>query len=416
MTLDTSFIKNSKNKIAGKNNRSSNFLATSQNMTNAESSLQARIKSSLNEDYPYIQRIDYAIKPFKLVHNQKWTKMDFEYTEKIRTNLLRKYSGSSGSHKDLPISYVLTSWREDDPPSNQRKTTESDEKDKKCEWPQCVDITVNRQKPPIIKRMKLVTKNRSGETVTSYTGKDFPCDITYFLHNGTNSILLVQNECACSYRFAVQAIVRDKANSIVKTLATRLLDMDKGKKSIDRLLGSVALEDENDEILMRQESVKLSLRCPISFVRIELPVKGINCLHPDCFDLTSYLATNGNNLKWKCPHCNKYAPPNELIRDMFFEFLLKKVPRNARQIEFTESSDSWMIAEAEDEDDFAGDEDYPDGDTNVKPKTPAKDITTNVISLLSDDEDEEQQSSLGQRRGRDASNDSEERQKMSRFS
>ncbi|KAL0076053.1 MIZ/SP-RING zinc finger-domain-containing protein [Phycomyces blakesleeanus] len=417
MTLDTNLLKSSINNKPGQNTRSANYATGSQGVSavQPESRSRTRGKANINnnEEYPYNQRIDYALKPFKLAHNQKSSKFEFENTEEFRKKILHAYYGSSDKQKDLPVAFVLTSWREDDS-SNQKKASDTDEKDKKCEWPQCVNITVNNQKPPIIKRVKIVSNNRAGESVTSYSGKDYPCDITYCLNNGPNSITLVQTECACSYRFAIQVIVRNNANRIVEAISTRHLAIDKGKNSINRLLGSVALEDENDEILMRQENVKLNLRCPISFVRIELPVKGINCQHPDCFDLASYLATNSNNLKWKCPHCNKYAPPTELLRDMFFEFLLKKVPRTARQIEFTDSSDAWVVSEAEDEDDYAEDDDT-DGDKNEKSKVPPKEIQANVISLLSDDEDEEEpQNHTSQKRGNSVSNDTEERRKMAR--
>ena len=51
-------------------------------------------------------------------------------------------------------------------------------------------------------------------------------------------------------------------------------------------------------------AVNISLRCPITYKRINMPARGQECKHLQCFDLESYLRLNGDRGgSWKCPVC-----------------------------------------------------------------------------------------------------------------
>jgi hypothetical protein len=56
---------------------------------------------------------------------------------------------------------------------------------------------------------------------------------------------------------------------------------------------------------------------------MKTPVKGQWCLHPKCFDLETYIATNTkfSNRKWICPTC-PLDKPIMLFRD---EFMMKLI-------------------------------------------------------------------------------------------
>ena len=62
----------------------------------------------------------------------------------------------------------------------------------------------------------------------------------------------------------------------------------------------------------------MSLLCPITFKRMTLPARGIDCVHIQCFDLESYLKCNSEKLVWKCPVCNKIAPLEVKIPYKFY--------------------------------------------------------------------------------------------------
>lgn len=89
----------------------------------------------------------------------------------------------------------------------------------------------------------------------------------------------------------------------------------------------------NGEDGVEQTAIKVSLKCPITFRRIQLPARGHDCRHiqvrgmvtrglwevslpvhppllaqpllppPQCFDLESYLQLNCERGTWRCPVC-----------------------------------------------------------------------------------------------------------------
>uniref|UniRef100_A0A2I2Y6J1 Zinc finger MIZ-type containing 2 n=1 Tax=Gorilla gorilla gorilla TaxID=9595 RepID=A0A2I2Y6J1_GORGO len=63
----------------------------------------------------------------------------------------------------------------------------------------------------------------------------------------------------------------------------------------------------NGEDGVEQTAIKVSLKCPITFRRIQLPARGHDCRHIQCFDLESYLQLNCERGTWRCPVCNKTA-------------------------------------------------------------------------------------------------------------
>ena len=59
----------------------------------------------------------------------------------------------------------------------------------------------------------------------------------------------------------------------------------------------------NGEDGVEQTAIKVSLKCPITYRRIDLPARGHDCKHIQCFDLESYLKLNVERGAWKCPVC-----------------------------------------------------------------------------------------------------------------
>jgi hypothetical protein len=56
---------------------------------------------------------------------------------------------------------------------------------------------------------------------------------------------------------------------------------------VAKLLGNY----DDEEITIKQTSIKVSLKSPISFLRIRMPVKGVECNHIDVSNF-SYLNKN----------------------------------------------------------------------------------------------------------------------------
>ena len=54
---------------------------------------------------------------------------------------------------------------------------------------------------------------------------------------------------------------------------------------------------------VQQTSTNITLKCPITYRRINIPARGSACQHIQCFDLESYLQMNCDRSTWKCPVC-----------------------------------------------------------------------------------------------------------------
>merc|ERR1719486_1040088 len=84
-------------------------------------------------------------------------------------------------------------------------------------------------------------------------------------------------------------------------------------------------EDEDDEIQCVIAN-KLKLRCPLSFERVVIPVRGDSCMHLQCFGLGAYLESNVKmralNNRWTCPVCTNVLRPRDLRIDGYVEKVL----------------------------------------------------------------------------------------------
>lgn len=49
----------------------------------------------------------------------------------------------------------------------------------------------------------------------------------------------------------------------------------------------------------------MSLKCPLSTLRINVPCRSTVCTHNQCFDALSFLQLQEQAPTWQCPICNK---------------------------------------------------------------------------------------------------------------
>ena len=59
----------------------------------------------------------------------------------------------------------------------------------------------------------------------------------------------------------------------------------------------------------------VSLKCPLSYMRLKTPVRGIGCTHIQCFDVLSYLQLQEQGPQWLCPICNRSVTFEQLAMD-----------------------------------------------------------------------------------------------------
>lgn len=70
---------------------------------------------------------------------------------------------------------------------------------------------------------------------------------------------------------------------------------------------------------------KISLNCPITYGRIQVPMRSVNCDHLACFDGLSFLALQEQVSTWKCPFCQTRTLLNDLRISEYFTEVLKSV-------------------------------------------------------------------------------------------
>jgi E3 SUMO-protein ligase PIAS1 len=82
----------------------------------------------------------------------------------------------------------------------------------------------------------------------------------------------------------------------------------------------------------------MSLKDPISTLRINTPCRSTVCTHNQCFDAESFLQLQEQAPTWTCPICNKTISYEALAVDQYVEQILSKV-RNADQVTIQPNGD-----------------------------------------------------------------------------
>lgn len=64
----------------------------------------------------------------------------------------------------------------------------------------------------------------------------------------------------------------------------------------------------------------MSLKCPLSTLRIDIPCRSSICSHNQCFDASSFLQLQEQAPTWTCPVCNKAVLFDHLQVDQYVNF------------------------------------------------------------------------------------------------
>ncbi|KAM3556411.1 hypothetical protein ARSEF4850_005537 [Beauveria asiatica] len=105
----------------------------------------------------------------------------------------------------------------------------------------------------------------------------------------------------------------------------------------------------------------LSLKCPLSYTRLDVPCRGMSCSHVQCFDATSYLQLQEQGPQWLCPICNKPAPYEQLAVDEYVQDILDNTPKSLEGVTI-EPNGRWLSKAEESESNNFPSEAYFDDD------------------------------------------------------
>ncbi|KAF9157026.1 SUMO ligase siz1, partial [Linnemannia schmuckeri] len=192
------------------------------------------------------------------------------------------------------------------------------------------------------------------------------------------------------------------------SVATIVAEIERGKfLSKEQMLR--ILEDRNKDDDIMATSSTLSLKCPLGFQRITVPIRSSYCQHLQCFDAYTFFNLNEQTPTWTCPVCSRMMHSwEEIVVDGYFKDLLNSTPESLESIT-VQADGSWELPSASaksgqviapspkkkaaptdgsvfiiDEDD---DEDEAPAAAPITPVKPAK-PAIEVIDLISDSEEE----------------------------
>ncbi|XP_036896918.1 zinc finger MIZ domain-containing protein 2 isoform X2 [Sturnira hondurensis] len=222
-----------------------------------------------------------VLEPFRLQHNLAVSNHAFQLRDSVYKTLMLR--------PDLELQF---------------KCYHHEDRQMNTNWPASVQVSVNAT-PLTIER---------GDNKTSHK----PLYLKHVCQPGRNTIQITVTACCCSHLFVLQLVHRPAVRSVLQgLLKKRLLPAEHCVTKILSLSPPVkrnfssgtipGTPGPNGEDGVEQTAIKVSLKCPITFRRIQLPARGHDCRHIQCFDLESYLQLNCERGTWRCPVCNKTA-------------------------------------------------------------------------------------------------------------
>uniref|UniRef100_A0A8C6NLW1 Zinc finger MIZ-type containing 2 n=1 Tax=Nothobranchius furzeri TaxID=105023 RepID=A0A8C6NLW1_NOTFU len=215
-----------------------------------------------------------VLEPFRLEHNLAVSNHVFQLRDSVYKTLIMR--------PDLELQF---------------KCYHHEDRQMNTNWPASVQVSVNAT-PLTIKR---------GDNKTSHK----PLYLKHVCQPGRNTIQITVTACCCSHLFVLQLVHRPTVRSVLQGLMKkRLLPAEHCVTKIKRNFSSGSIPGTpglNGEDGVEQTAIRVSLKCPITFRRIQLPARGHDCRHIQCFDLESYLQLNCERGTWRCPVCNKTA-------------------------------------------------------------------------------------------------------------
>ncbi|EKE38409.1 hypothetical protein ENUP19_0083G0095 [Entamoeba nuttalli] len=171
-------------------------------------------------------------------------------------------------------------------------------------------------------------------------------DITDFLFMGKN-IISVET----LYDNTRVVLFEGLALTINQTINKLLHEIPHGKFVPDVDLDN---DDVDDEIIEEQQV--LSLRCPISFQTIEIPVRGKRCSHLRTFDMKSFIETAQKSGYYECPLCSEPIQPSDLIIDQQMESILKEMKDKPNVEEVVVTQEGQILPKVEENNELGDDE------------------------------------------------------------
>lgn len=170
-------------------------------------------------------------------------------------------------------------------------------------------------------------------------GADLPIDITPHVRAGENvlqvafmpkpdfnNIPSIKDNLFISIE-RVRIVDRNALTSLVQTET-----QEQTLAKLKRILNPPTRDADDDDVTFADPSLTIDITDPFSGIFCHTPVRTTTCLHHESFDLISFIASrtalcpNSTSPaeKWLCPICKADARPEQLVRNLFLEEIVKK--------------------------------------------------------------------------------------------
>jgi hypothetical protein len=259
------------------------------------------------------------------------------------------------------------------------------------------------------------------EPEEGHVRRDVPMNISAGLRPGMNTIkIVIEDDSASSYAVALVRTYMRTAEDISADI--QLCDEEEARGRVVKFLSPNWKEGNADAEAAEEEapasggksgggddsdvdeitcviSNKLRLRCPLSFERVQIPVRGENCVHLQCFGLGAYLESNSKmramNNRWTCPVCNVILKPQDLRIDGFVQRVLDDTTENIEEVAILQDGSYRVIEEEEDDikqpSASPGGADANDAEADADAPTDAKEDMPTVEAIKHSVEDDAKQ-------------------------
>ncbi|KAJ5180361.1 hypothetical protein N7492_003571 [Penicillium capsulatum] len=174
-------------------------------------------------------------------------------------------------------------------------------------------------------------KNKPGTTQ--------PADITNYMRkktNYTNNIMVTWALTQKKFFVLVQLVMQHPVEELVAQLKTRKII------SKEQVLREMKNRAEDTDIVAT--SSIMSLKCPLSTLRIQVPCRSVVCTHNQCFDASSFLELQKQAPTWICPICSKSTSFESLQVDQYVDEILRVTSVDQEQV-VVQPDGEWSAAE-----------------------------------------------------------------------
>ncbi|KZT55971.1 hypothetical protein CALCODRAFT_471661 [Calocera cornea HHB12733] len=157
-------------------------------------------------------------------------------------------------------------------------------------------------------------------------------------------------------------------NLVEATTVQQIVDrIHKGKyRSREDILARMRHSNKEDEDIVAGPA-SLSLKCPMSYIRIKIPCRSKYCVHSQCFDADSWFSVMEQTTTWLCPVCEKTLMVDDLIVDGYFDSILQATPDSVDDV-VLEADGEWHTSDSK----YASSGWKIQRPTSTKPSTPAR--------------------------------------------